>query len=197
MANQEIPPGDGNERPDSERGRHSRTSSSSETAKQAAQQQAHQAVDKAKQQMQSVLSKQKQAAVGQLDGIVKALHATIEQLRKQDQSLAADYVERAAESLGRFSSTVRERDIGSLSAQVQDFAHRQPGVFLGIAAAVGFMAARFLKSSSASTSSSAPSSSPTDEPYAGTSIDEPSAEGSTYSPPDSPEAATDPASSPT
>ena len=193
----ETPPGGRNVRPDPEPASHPGTSSSSESVKQAAQQHAYEAVDKAKHQMQSVLSKQKQAAAGQLDGIVKALHATVEQLRKQDQSPAADYVERVAEGLSRFSSTVRERDIDSLGAQVQDFARRQPGMFLGVAAAVGFMAARFLRSSSASTSSSMQSSSPDDEPYAGTSIDEPDAEAPSYSQSDDPDAATDPTRSPT
>lgn len=139
--------------------------SRSQDAQQAARRAEHHArevVDQAKNQLQSVLSDQKQAAAGQLEGIVNALRTTAEQLRKQDQSSAATYVERAAVSLDRFCGTLRERDINSLAVQVQDLARRQPALFLGGAVAAGFMIARFLKSSSAS-------SDDWDEPHAGES----------------------------
>jgi hypothetical protein len=49
--------------------------------------------------------------------------------------------------LERFSQTLKDRDLGTLVGQVEDFARHQPGAFIGSAALLGFMAARFLKSS--------------------------------------------------
>lgn len=155
------------------------TTSASQDAQQAAshaQQHARDVVDRAKHQLQSVLSEQQHAAAGQLEGIVKALRTTAEQLRKQDQIPAAGYVERAADGLDKFCGTLRDRDINSLATQVQDFARRQPAVFLGGAVAAGFMVARFLKSSS-STSPSYPDYARQPDDYAEPS----SARGETYS----------------
>jgi hypothetical protein len=68
--------------------------------------------------------------------------------------------------LDRFSRTLKERDLGSLVGQVESFARHQPGAFIGSAALLGFMAARFFKSSAerhapvSSYTSPAPSSTP-------------------------------------
>lgn len=102
----------------------------------------------ARTQAESMLGEQKQAAAGQLQGLAGALRKTAEQLDSQDQKPVARYAERAAEGLDRLGDNLRDRDIDSLAAQVQDFARQQPGVFLGGAVAAGFLVARFLKSSS-------------------------------------------------
>jgi hypothetical protein len=107
-------------------------------------------VDKAKSQAESMLGEQKHAAAGQIEGLARALRKTAEQLDTQDQGPVARYVERAADGLDRLGGTLRDRDIDSLATQVQDFARRQPGVFLGGAVAAGFLVARFLKASSRS-----------------------------------------------
>jgi vacuolar-type H+-ATPase subunit H len=136
-----------------------------------AKQDAREIADRAQAHAKSMLDEQKHAAAGQVDGFAKALRKTSEQLNAQDQGPVAHYVERAAESLDNLSATLRDQDISSLVTQVQDYAKRQPVVFMGGAIAAGFLVARFLKSSSSPLSS--PSSSPSDEPYAGTSTDEP------------------------
>ncbi|MGH8502803.1 MAG: hypothetical protein ACREVE_10120 [Gammaproteobacteria bacterium] len=105
------------------------------------------AAKQAKAQAESMLGEQQQAAAGQLQGLAKALRKTAEQLDSQDQAPLARYAERAADGLDSLGGTLRDRDIGSLAAQVQDFARQQPGVFLGGAVAAGFLVARFLKSS--------------------------------------------------
>jgi hypothetical protein len=64
---------------------------------------------------------------------------------------------------------------------VQDYAKRQPAVFLGGAIAAGFLVARFLKSSAPSASLSTPSSSPSNKPHAGTATDKPFADAPRYS----------------
>jgi len=169
---------------------------SSKDASQATQQTQHGArelASKAQAQARSMLDEQMQAAAGQVEGFAKALRKTSEQLDAQDQAAAARYVERTAEGLDSFSNTLRDQDLDSLTTQVQDYAKRQPAVFLGGAIAAGFLVARFLKSSAPSASLSTPSSSPSNKPYAGTATDEPFADAPRYS---SPGSATDSNSTP-
>jgi hypothetical protein len=61
--------------------------------------------------------------------------------------LASDYIRRAARQIDGVSDSLRQRDVGELLSNVQDFARRQPTAFLGISALAGFAAVRFLKSS--------------------------------------------------
>jgi hypothetical protein len=113
-----------------------------------AQEQAKRTLEDAKQQGLSAVEGQKQLFAEQVGGIADALHVTSERLHEQRQEQTARYVDQAAGSLERFSQTLRNQDFGSLVHQVEDFARRQPGVFLGGAAVAGFLLARFLKSSS-------------------------------------------------
>jgi hypothetical protein len=94
-----------------------------------------------------MLQEQKSAMAEQVGSLAKALHSTSEQLKTQDQNTMAQYTQQAAEGLERFSQTLKDRDLGTLVGQVEDFARHQPGAFIGSAALLGFMAARFLKSS--------------------------------------------------
>jgi hypothetical protein len=113
-------------------------------------QDARNAIDQTKQQAVSMLSEQKRAAAGQIEGFAKALRKTVEELNAQDRQPAARYVDQAADGLDRLSHSLRNQDIDALKTQVQDFARRKPGAFLGGAVAAGFLMARFLKSSSRS-----------------------------------------------
>jgi HSP20 family molecular chaperone IbpA len=53
---------------------------------------------------------------------------------------------KAADGLERIAERVREQDFSALWYQVESFARRQPGLFLGGAFAAGFALARFVKS---------------------------------------------------
>jgi hypothetical protein len=114
-----------------------------------------------------MLQDQKHAMAEQVSGLASALHNTAEHLKTQDQGAMAQYTQQAAEGLQRFSQTLKDRDLGSLVGQVEDFARHQPGAFIGSAALLGFMAARFLKSSSERRSHPSPATSPTAMPPKG------------------------------
>ena len=101
----------------------------------------------AKDRGQALFQDQKYAMAEQVSGLASALHSTAEHLRTRDQSAMAQYTQQAAEGLQRFSQTLKDRDLGSLIGQVENFARHQPGAFIGSAALLGFMATRFLKSS--------------------------------------------------
>jgi vacuolar-type H+-ATPase subunit H len=61
---------------------------------------------------------------------------------------ATSYVRRAATELETFSHSVRRRDVRELVRNVQDFARRNPTLFVGASVVAGIALVRFLKTSS-------------------------------------------------
>jgi ElaB/YqjD/DUF883 family membrane-anchored ribosome-binding protein len=64
-----------------------------------------------------------------------------------DQS-ATRLVEQAGDGLRRIADSVRSKNLDEMLRDAESFARRQPAVFIGAAAVAGFLAVRFLKSSS-------------------------------------------------
>jgi hypothetical protein len=60
----------------------------------------------------------------------------------------SEYTEKAAELVEGFSGYLREKNVDQLLGEVERFARRQAALFVGGAFALGFLASRFLKSSS-------------------------------------------------
>lgn len=105
-------------------------------------------IDRVRDSATAQLSTQKNRATESLGTIARAVRDTTEPLRNNQQDGIAQYVERAAEQIDRFSNQLRERDVKELIDDAQRFARRQPALFIGAAFAAGMLAARFLKSSS-------------------------------------------------
>jgi hypothetical protein len=133
----------------------SQTGQVAEQAKQQPQQLAQQARQQASElatrgtkQAKSQLASQKHNASQRLTTVQSALRETGHQLRNQGQGPVAGYVERAADQAERLSTYLRETDVDEIIDEVRSVARRRPGLFLGSAAAIGFFATRFLKSSS-------------------------------------------------
>lgn len=57
----------------------------------------------------------------------------------------AQMVRRAASSAESFSEDIRDKSVGEFVEATQDFARRQPALFIGAAATAGFVLARLLK----------------------------------------------------
>jgi len=108
---------------------------------------AGQVAEQAKQQATSQLESQKRRAVDSLVTVAQALRQTGEQLEQQEQGAVGGYIEQAAERVERVTNHLRSHDVPELLAQTQDFARRQPGLFVAGALALGFLGARFLMSS--------------------------------------------------
>jgi len=108
---------------------------------------AGQVAAQAKEQATSQLESQKDRAVDTLVTVAQALRQTGQQLQQQEQGAVGGYVEQAAERVERMTSYLRTRDVPDLVAETQDFARRQPGLFVTGAVALGFLGARFLMSS--------------------------------------------------
>ena len=51
----------------------------------------------------------------------------------------------AADGLEHLSATLRNKDVGSMLRDLDNFARNQPVAFFGLALAAGFLAVRFLK----------------------------------------------------
>jgi len=108
---------------------------------------AGQVAAQAKQQATSQLESQKERTVDMLDTVAQALRQTCQHLTEGEQTAAGEYIEQAAERVEKLTNYLRTRDVPSLLAETQHFARRNPGLFLGGAVALGFIGARFLKSS--------------------------------------------------
>jgi hypothetical protein len=111
-------------------------------------------VGKVKERATAQLSTQKDRATDQLGTIAQAVRHSGERLREEQHETVAQYVEKAAEQLERFSTNIRGKDVNELLEDAQRLARRQPALFIGGSFAVGLIAARFLKSSQERTASS-------------------------------------------
>ena len=88
----------------------------------------------------------KDAAADEVKGVASALRTAAEEMRSgspQERTFS-----QIAESLADASDTMRDKDLGEMVGAVTDFAKRNPMVFLGSAALIGFAATRFAKASS-------------------------------------------------
>ena len=96
----------------------------------------------------SYIEERKALLADNVGGMADAARNAAQQFDEHGNAVMADYIHRAADGLERFSDAVRSRDVSSLMGEAEDFARRQPAVFIGAGVAVGFLLARFLKSSS-------------------------------------------------
>lgn len=113
-----------------------------------ARQQASELATRGGEQIKSQLANQKHEASQRMLPVQAALRETAQQLRKQGQASTASYTDSAADRVERVSGYLRETDVDEITDEVRGFARRRPAVYLSAAAALGFLATRFLKSSS-------------------------------------------------
>lgn len=104
-------------------------------------------MDRVRDRAGAQLSSQKDRATDGLGSVAEAVRQSSHHLRDSQHDTIAQYVEKAADQLDRFSTEIRNRDVGELANEVQRFARRQPALFVGSAFAIGILGARFLKSS--------------------------------------------------
>jgi hypothetical protein len=115
---------------------------------QQARQQAGDLAQRGTEQVKSQLANQKHEASQRMVPVQSALRETGQQLRKQGQGSVAQYADKTADQLERFSGYLRETEVDEIVDEARGFARRRPAVFLGGAVALGFLATRFLKSTS-------------------------------------------------
>ena len=90
---------------------------------------------------------QKARASETLGSLAGAVRVMSQPLRDGGQPQFAEYVNKAADGIERWASNLRQQDLEDAVRAVQQFARRQPAMFLGLAFGTGLIAARFFKSS--------------------------------------------------
>ena len=116
-------------------------------AAEAGKEQAKAMWSEATESVRSVLGEKQAATAADIGEFARALRSAARQI--EHNATAARVAEQTADGLERFSGTLRGKDLNTLVRDIESFARAQPAVFLGVAVAAGFLAARFLKSSSA------------------------------------------------
>jgi hypothetical protein len=104
--------------------------------------------EQARDQVESLVVRQKDGVASRLDGVAAALRHTA--LTLEEGNLDAElgrYAARAARQVDRLSSYLRDADLRDLARDTADFARRRPELFLGGTFLAGLALARFLKSS--------------------------------------------------
>ncbi len=118
--------------------------------------------DQVTEQATGKVEEQKTAASSSLNTFAHAVRQTADQLEENDQEVMARYIHRAAAQVENVAQYIGRRDLRGLAQDTEQFARREPALFLGAAFTVGLFAARFLKSSgSGSGGASSTSATPT------------------------------------
>ena len=100
----------------------------------------------AKKTAEMQLSGGKDRAAEAIVSVADALRHTSEHLRSED-NLLTDYVESAADKVEAASDYLQHRTLGQIIGDVENFARREPALFLGGSFVLGLLGGRFLKSS--------------------------------------------------
>lgn len=129
-----------------------------------AQQKTGEIISQVQQQAVSRLDQQKDHAAGGLSAVAESLRETGQQLRDKDQGVvaqyASQYTEAAAGQVEKVSGYLQGRDVNQLISEVEDFARREPAIFVAGAFLLGLASARFLRVPAASANTSGALASP-------------------------------------
>jgi len=110
----------------------------------AAQRQVARLGDQMRDAAESLVEEQKERMAAAVQGVADMLRRTADTLERENNATAAHYAGRVAAQIDRFSTAVREREIGEMVATTEDFARRQPALFIAGAVAAGFVIGRLL-----------------------------------------------------
>jgi hypothetical protein len=100
----------------------------------------------AKKAVESFTDQRSKVADG-LGGVAHALRQATSARHEPVIDTVRPYVEKAADQVERVSSYVQERSIRDMAGDLQNFARREPALFLGGAFVIGLVGGRFLKAS--------------------------------------------------
>lgn len=109
--------------------------------------------DRAKEEVGAVTDKarslaadQKDLLAAQVGGVADAMERAASDL-EANNGASAQYARMIADNAEKLSSTIRDNDVDHLLGMAQDFGRKQPALFIGAAALLGFAASRFVLAS--------------------------------------------------
>lgn len=111
------------------------------------QQQVKEVAVQAQEQAKTAITERKDMAATRLTSVAEALRQTGTQLRGQEEDWMARYSNQAADQVENFAGYLENHNVEDLVREAEDFARRQPELFLGGAFTLGLLVARFFKSS--------------------------------------------------
>ena len=124
--------------------------SASEQVKERVQDAAEQAKGQTWDQLRSQVETRSTQAGEQASSIAEAMRRTSEQLRGEGKESAAKVIDGVADRSERLGGYLTQADGDRILGDVENFGRRQPWVFVGASAVLGFLASRFVKASSSS-----------------------------------------------
>jgi hypothetical protein len=101
--------------------------------------------DRIRERATAQLSTQKDMLSAGLGNLAMAARQSTQYLRERQHQAIAQYVDRAADGLDRFSTRLRERNVNDIMADVGRAAKTQPALFVGTAVALGVIGARLVQ----------------------------------------------------
>jgi hypothetical protein len=96
----------------------------------------------------SLFEEQRNRAADEIAALGQALRQSARALDQSGGNVAR-YADQAAQQIGDFATTLRNRTWNELAGDVEEFARQWPVVFMAAAVGVGFAAGRFLMASAA------------------------------------------------
>jgi len=116
-------------------------------ARQQAETEGNRLIGTARTRARSAFEHQQHRVADSIGSVAQALHQAADKLNEQNEDVVARYTDTAAQRIEQFADSLRNRNLDDLVGQAEQFARRQPEMFLGSAVAAGFLIARFLRTS--------------------------------------------------
>ena len=105
-------------------------------------------LDRGREEARTILGQQQQRAAEGLTGVADALHAAAGRMEGGEIGFVARYAETAADQVETWARRVQQRDIDDVLSEAENYARRNPEIFVGGAFLAGFLVARVAKASS-------------------------------------------------
>jgi ElaB/YqjD/DUF883 family membrane-anchored ribosome-binding protein len=93
---------------------------------------------------EALLEDQKQRVASQVKGLAEAVRSAAQSLDRSESWGLGNYAGQAAGQIEQLSELIGQRSWSEILAETRSFARRRPWMFLGAAAAAGFVAGRML-----------------------------------------------------
>src|SRR5437763_8528854 len=96
----------------------------------------------------SFFEEQRDRAASEIASFGEMLRRSARSLDENRSTMIGQYAEGAADDITQFAERLRNRSLGMMAEDVEDFARQWPAAFMAAAVGAGFLAGRFLISSS-------------------------------------------------